>query len=101
MYLGRIVEYADRQEIFENPLHPYTKALMSAIPQSDPDRKSKRIVLAGEVPSPSNPPRGCPFHPRCPIAEDICSTQHQNLDQKGPGKEHLAACWKCLDTQKI
>ena len=98
MYLGRIVEYADRREIFKNPLHPYTKALMSAIPQPDPDRTSKRIVLAGEVPSPSNPPYGCPFHPRCPIAENICSTRHQSLEQKGPGKEHLAACWKCLAT---
>ncbi len=98
MYLGRIVEYADRREIFKNPLHPYTKALMSAIPQPDPDRTSKRIVLAGEVPSPSNPPWGCPFHPRCPVAENICSTQHQSLEQKGLGKEHLVACWKCLDT---
>ena len=98
MYLGRIVEYADRREIFENPLHPYTKALMSAIPQPDPGRTSKRIVLAGEVPSPSNPPSGCPFHPRCPVAENICSAQLQGLEQKGLGKEHLAACWKCLDT---
>ncbi len=97
MYLGKIVETAPSEELFKNPTHPYTKALMSAIPQPDPGRTSKRIVLAGEVPSPSNPPSGCPFHPRCPIAENICSTQRQSLDQKGRGKEHLAACWKCMD----
>jgi oligopeptide/dipeptide ABC transporter ATP-binding protein len=94
MYLGRIVEYADRDELYANPLHPYTRALMSAIPQPEPRRKTERIVLAGEVPSPSNPPSGCPFHPRCPLAEERCALEVQQLEQKTEGKEHLAACWK-------
>ena len=94
MYLGRIVEYTSSDELYANPLHPYTKALMSAIPQPDPHRKSERIPLKGEVPSPSNPPSGCPFHPRCPVAEKRCSLETQKLAQKGTGPEHLAACWK-------
>ena len=94
MYLGRIVEYTSSDELFANPLHPYTQALMSAIPKPDPHRKSERISLEGEVGSPSNPPSGCPFHPRCPIAEKRCSLETQKLVQKGTGPEHLAACWK-------
>ncbi|MBC8378511.1 MAG: dipeptide ABC transporter ATP-binding protein [Planctomycetes bacterium] len=93
MYLGRIVEYADRERLYANPLHPYTQALLSAIPEPDPSRRKHRIVLGGEVPSPSNPPSGCPFHPRCPLAEDRCKNENQELVSKD-GREHLAACWK-------
>ena len=99
MYLGRIVEYADRDELYANPLHPYTRALMSAIPRPEPQRRGERIVLHGEVPSPSNPPSGCPFHPRCPIAEERCSRDVQHLGQAGEGKEHLVACWKATAWQ--
>lgn len=94
MYLGRIVEYTSSDELYAKPLHPYTQALMSAIPTPDPHRRSERVVLSGEVPSPSNPPSGCPFHPRCPIAEKRCSLEVQNLEQKGAGVEHFATCWK-------
>ncbi len=75
MYLGRIVEYADRNTLYANPMHPYTRALLSAIPEPEPNKEKKRIVLGGEVPSPSNPPSGCPFHPRCPLAEDRCKVE--------------------------
>jgi oligopeptide/dipeptide ABC transporter ATP-binding protein len=92
MYLGRIVEYTSRDEMYNNPLHPYTKSLLSAIPQPDPKRKSSRIVLKGEVPSPANPPKGCHFHPRCPWAEDRCKQEDQALESKADG--HFAACWK-------
>jgi len=93
MYLGKIVEYADRDLLYKNPLHPYTRALLSAIPQPDPCRKHQRIILAGEVPSPVNPPSGCPFHPRCPIAEERCKTEIQTLSPKDQ-PDHVAACWK-------
>jgi oligopeptide transport system ATP-binding protein len=99
MYLGRIVEYADREALFTRPLHPYTQALMSAIPQPDPARRRMRIVLGGEVPSPANPPSGCPFHPRCPLAEPRCSREIQSLQEKEPG--HPAACWKAGPGVKI
>jgi oligopeptide/dipeptide ABC transporter ATP-binding protein len=98
MYLGKIVEYTSSKELYKNPLHPYTQALMSAIPKPDPHGRHERIVLSGEVPSPSNPPSGCPFHPRCPIAEQRCSMEVQQLKQQGDGVEHIAACWKCGDS---
>lgn len=72
IYLGKIVELADKKELFENPLHPYTQALMSAIPSLNPDVKKERIILTGDVPSPASPPSGCTFHPRCSFAKDIC-----------------------------
>ncbi len=92
MYLGKMVELADRDELFRNPLHPYTKALMSAIPIPDPNLKRERILLKGDVPSPLNPPKGCRFHPRCPLVEKICSEQEPEFREIAP--EHWAACWK-------
>jgi oligopeptide transport system ATP-binding protein len=92
MYLGKIVELADRQALYENPLHPYTRALLSAVPIPDPslELRRSRTVLKGEVPSPLNPPAGCVFHPRCPIAEERCSAQIPSLREIRPG--HWAAC---------
>lgn len=92
MYLGRIVEHAPRDILFERPLHPYTQALLSAIPVPQPGLRQKRIVLTGEIPSPANPPSGCPFHPRCPFAEDRCRQEQQVLAEYEKG--HWAACWK-------
>jgi oligopeptide transport system ATP-binding protein len=94
MYLGKIVEYASRDTLYANPMHPYTRALLSAIPEPDPDKKKQRIVLGGEVPSPSNPPSGCPFHPRCPLAEERCEVEIQHLIPKDDEGKQTAACWK-------
>ena len=92
MYLGRLVEIADRNEIYRNPFHPYTKALLSAVPIPDPviDAQRERIILSGEVPSPLNPPSGCVFHPRCPIAIDDCTQAIPDLREVEPG--HWASC---------
>jgi oligopeptide/dipeptide ABC transporter ATP-binding protein len=90
MYLGKIVEMTDSVELFSNPLHPYTEALMSAIPIPDPDLRRKRIILKGDVPSPLNPPSGCPFHTRCPLAFDLCPKVTPPLIDVGAG--HLVAC---------
>ncbi len=93
MYLGKIVEIADSKEIYLNPLHPYTKALLSSIPVPDPDLEAQRepILLKGEIPSPVNPPSGCRFHTRCPIAQfPKCSEEEPPLEDKAPG--HRAAC---------
>jgi len=90
MYLGKIVETADAREIIRHPQHPYTQALISAVPEVDPDSKRRRIVLPGDVPSPIHPPGGCPFHPRCPIAEETCRTELQTLREVE--KSHFAAC---------
>jgi len=90
MYLGRIVELAATTDLYRLPLHPYTTALLSAVPTPDPERKRKRIILAGDVPSPIAPPPGCPFHPRCNHATDICKTILPALTERRPG--HLVAC---------
>jgi oligopeptide transport system ATP-binding protein len=90
MYLGKIVESADAKEIIRSPKHPYTQALISAVPEIDPDTRRQRIVLPGDVPSPIHPPGGCPFHPRCPIAETRCQTEAPVL-MEGE-KNHFAAC---------
>jgi dipeptide transport system ATP-binding protein len=94
MYLGKAVEHGIRDAIFNDPQHPYTQALLSATPVADPAAKKKRIVLKGELPSPMNPPPGCPFHPRCPIAEPACSTWMPQLEMK---HARLAACRKIQD----
>ena len=117
MYLGRIVEKASRDELYRNPKHPYTMALLSAVPEPDPRPKRQRIVLRGEVPSPSNPPGGCPFHTRCPLtrqkaaeagSNESCSVESGGerfqvltkcvmerppLEQKQGEPGHVAACW--------
>ena len=90
MYLGKMVEFGNKKDIFENPLHPYTKALFSAIPQPDPDEKMNRIVLKGDIPSPANPPKGCRFHTRCPYAKDICKEVVPEYKEYGEG--HFASC---------
>ena len=117
MYLGRIVEKASSHELYRNPKHPYTASLLSAVPEPNPRPTKRRIVLAGEVPSPSNPPTGCHFHPRCPLTREKareagaadtvqitsggqtvrvlrrCVEERQELEQKQGEPGHVAACW--------
>jgi peptide/nickel transport system ATP-binding protein len=90
MYLGSLVEYGETEDIFRNPLHPYTKALFSAIPVPDPDFKMKRIVLEGSIPSPANPPKGCKFHTRCANCMDICKEEVPQQREIEPG--HYVVC---------
>ncbi|RHW38033.1 dipeptide ABC transporter ATP-binding protein [Neobacillus notoginsengisoli] len=90
MYLGKIVEIASVEELYVNPLHPYTKALLSAVPIPDPTKKRERIILQGDLPSPVNPPSGCPFHTRCPIATPECKVETPGLREKA--MDHWAAC---------
>jgi oligopeptide/dipeptide ABC transporter ATP-binding protein len=95
MYLGRIVEVAEARQLYRRPAHPYTKALVSAVPIPDPEveRQRRRILLSGDVPSPINPPPGCPFHPRCPEAIDRCRVEAPRLLQIGGAEgNRLAAC---------
>lgn len=95
MYVGKIVEMAKTEELIRHPLHPYTEALLSAVPPADPDIRLNRIVLEGEVPSPANPPSGCIFHPRCRYAQDICRTQEPRLVEVEP--DHYASCHLAKD----
>ena len=92
MYLGKIVELADCDDLYESPMHPYTQALLEAVPVPDPAIESKRAhrIVKGEVPSPMNPPSGCVFHPRCPLAVETCRAEVPELRQVAPG--HWAAC---------
>ena len=101
MYLGKIVEIGDTDSIFENPQHPYTKALLSAIPVPDPKKKAQRIFLRGDVPSPIDPPTGCRFHTRCPFATEQCRTEEPLLEKKDSENEgfHNVACHYALDIQ--
>jgi len=93
MYLGKIVELADVEDLYAKTMHPYTKALLSAIPVADLDRKSKRIILEGDVPSPVNPPAGCPFHPRCRQCQEICRHEVPKLSKYTTnGRDHYSAC---------
>ncbi len=90
MYLGRIVEYTDKRSLFTSPLHPYTEALLSAVPIPDPTIKRKKLIVQGDVPSPVNPPSGCHFHTRCPYAEERCRVETPHLREVKPG--HLVSC---------
>ena len=90
MYLGKFVELAGSLDLYRAPLHPYTVSLLSAIPVADPDRKHARIVLKGDVPNPADPPAGCRFHPRCFMAQDLCSREEPALREIHPG--HWSAC---------
>ena len=90
MYLGNMVEFASKEEIFANPLHPYTQALFSAIPVPDPTVKMNRIILEGSIPSPANPPSGCKFHTRCRMCKGVCSQKAPRTMEVGEG--HTVTC---------
>jgi oligopeptide transport system ATP-binding protein len=99
MYLGKIVEFASVEEIFANPQHPYTKALISAVPQINPEDRTNRVVLTGDIPSPASQPTGCHFHPRCPIAQKQCSEtepQLRTITKAG----HLVSCHLATEAVK-
>jgi oligopeptide transport system ATP-binding protein len=93
MYLGKLMELADRDELYNNPMHPYSQALLSAVPIPDPviEEKRQRTILEGDVPSPANPPQGCNFNTRCPKVMDICHTK--DPDFKDVGNGHYVACY--------
>jgi oligopeptide transport system ATP-binding protein len=101
MYLGKIAELATDRELYQNPSHPYTEALLSAVPRPDPTIKKQRIILAGDVPSPINPPSGCRFHTRCPYAKADCKTVEPQLQDIGGG--HYVAChyWKEVQAKRL
>ncbi len=98
MYLGQIVELSETGELFERSLHPYTKALLSAIPEPDPDSGQEKIILTGDVPNPIDPPAGCRFHPRCPFATDLCRQEEPQLEDVG--SEHIVRChhWAAIES---
>ena len=97
MYVGKIAEMADAEELYTHPLHPYTEALMSAVPKPDPKYQAERIVMKGDVADPSNPPTGCYFHPRCQYAEDVCKTKAPEWRELRPG--HFVACHRAEELQ--
>ena len=97
MYLGKLVELTDRESLFAEPLHPYTEALLSAVPMPDPEAKRQRIILQGDVPSPINPPSGCRFHTRCPYAEPRCKVEEPMMREVKPG-HHVACHLRDVDT---
>jgi peptide/nickel transport system ATP-binding protein len=99
MYLGGIVEIAPAQRVYAAPRHPYTEALLSAIPKANPDQQSRRIILQGDVPNPANPPAGCTFHPRCRFAQEICKTEKPPLVEVEAG--HQAACHFATELQLV
>lgn len=92
MYLGHVVEIANSEDIYKNPKHPYTRALLSVVPIPDPDKRESRFVLKGDVPSPSSPPKGCPFNTRCPYAESECFTKMPELKSSTEDKTHKVKC---------
>ena len=98
MYLGGMMEFGSKEDIFRNPLHPYTKALFSAVPNPDPTQKMQRIALGGDIPSPANPPKGCRFHTRCPYAKEVCKHVVPEYKEYEPG--HFAACHLLDETNK-
>jgi oligopeptide transport system ATP-binding protein len=99
MYLGRVVEIAESEELYKHPTHPYTRALLSAIPTPTPKKNTDRIILTGDVPSPIRPPSGCHFHPRCPIANDKCKTDVPQLANVRP--DHQASCWRSHESASL
>lgn len=99
MYLGKMVEMSDAEELHENPLHPYTQALLSAVPVPDPDFQKEETVLEGDMPSPANPPSGCAFHTRCPFKMDICTTEEPAYREIQDG--HFAACHLYNETNQL
>jgi peptide/nickel transport system ATP-binding protein len=99
MYVGKLVELASSSEIFSNPKHPYTEALMSAIPRPDPRPRQKRILLAGEIANPANPPSGCYFHPRCKYAKEICTTTEPPLEEVTPA--HFVKCHRARELSLV
>ena len=99
MYLGAIVELASAEELYDNPLHPYTEALLSAVPRTDLDHVSQRIVLEGDVPSPANPPSGCKFHPRCRYSQDVCETEAPEWRELSD--DHWVACHRADELKLI
>src|SRR5690606_34209080 len=101
MYLGKVVELASGSTLYSMPMHPYTQALLSAVPIPDPkvEKKRKRIILEGDVPSPLNPPPGCHFHTRCPIVSDKCRTEDPPFVDYGNG--HFAACWRARESSGL
>lgn len=99
MYLGSMMELGDKEDLFSNPLHPYTKALLSAIPIPDPTVKRERIILEGDIPSPANPPKGCKFHTRCPYSSEICEKEIPKYEKMG--NNHYVACHKARELQIV
>jgi oligopeptide/dipeptide ABC transporter ATP-binding protein len=101
MYLGEIVELARADDIYETPLHPYTSALLQAIPVSHPSARGKRQLLQGDIPSPTAPPSGCRFHTRCPHAKPRCSTDHPELEDAGPGRQVACHFWREIQSAGV